>query len=473
MRQTLQTEALQLISKYDEYLDDQIAKDLEEEGATIRSLVKQTQESSLTTVRSFVEDLDEDPNLGKQAGVGQIEALQSIVTLDDTLRQRFTERGSIEDDLPTTIEATKAHFESWVSELNHKVEELQKQDSTRLESIETKEEQLYELKARISLHDSWTEIENLVTLAKRAEALRSERKAITNVLRNITDLTKKASEHLINTNFEKTFRDECLKLRAPALKLEFFGREGHPQRRRTLPGDHKPSMVLSEGEQKVIAIADFIAEARVSEISVPVIFDDPVSSLDHRRVEEVAARISALASEYQVVVFTHDIFFTACLLDIFDKSEGCVYYRVTDEDGMGTVTLGTGPRWDTISNLKAKINLSIEEAKKSAGEEREAHVREAYSSIRSWCELFVEQDILAKVTERYQPNVRMTNLDRIKVSILGTTIETVQSVFEDACGYIEAHSQALQTLGVGPTLSRLQGDWDKLRKCRTEYLNAK
>ena len=232
-------------------------------------------------------------------------------------------------------------------------------------------------------------------------------------------------------------------------------------------------MVLSEGEQKVIAIADFIAEARVSEISVPVIFDDPVSSLDHRRVEEVAARISALASEYQVVVFTHDIFFTACLLDIFDKSEGCVYYRVTDEDGMGTVTLGTGPRWDTISNLKAKINLSIEEAKKSAGEEREAHVREAYSSIRSWCELFVEQDILAKVTERYQPNVRMTNLDRIKVSILGTTIETVQSVFEDACGYIEAHSQALQTLGVGPTLSRLQGDWDKLRKCRTEYLNAK
>ena len=471
-RQPLGAEALQLIAKYSDYLEDQIAKGIEEQGAIIQSLVRQIQDSSLTAVRAFVADRNADPNLEKQASADQIEALEAIVTLDDTLRQGFAAGVSVGDDFPTRIAATISDFDSWLSALNDAVEELRRQNSNRKESKEEKEKELYELKARLSLNESWAEIESFVVFAKRAEKLRTERGAITNVLRSITVLSKKASEQLINKNFELIFRNECSELRAPELKLEFFGREGHPRRRRTLPGDHKPSRILSEGEQTVIAIADFIAEARMSEISVPVIFDDPVSSLDDRRVKEVAARIADLASDHQVVLFTHNILFTAYLLALFDQSEGCVYYLVTDEDGKGTITIGTGPRWDTIRNLTAKINLSIEEAKKTVGEERQFHVRDAYSSIRSWCELFVEQDMLVKVTERYQPNVRMGNLDKIKVSILGATIETVTSVFSDACRYIDAHSQPLPTLGVAPALSQLQDDWGKLRKCRSEYINA-
>ena len=471
-RQMLSTEALQLIAKYSDYLEDQIAKGIQEQKTTIRSVVKQIQDSSLTAVRAYLEDLDADPNSGRQASADQIEALKGIVALDDTLRHQFTEGISADDDIPARVASKRTDLESWLSELNGTVEELRRQNSTREESLKEKEKELYELKARLSLNESWTDIENFVFSAKRAEKLVTERGAISNVLRSITGLSTKASEQLINKNFEEIFRNECTELRAPELKVEFFGRQGRPQRRRTMPGDHKPSKVLSEGEQKVIAIADFIAEAKMSDISVPVIFDDPVSSLDHRRVEEVAARIAELASNHQVVVFTHDIFFTACLLAIFDKSEGCVYYRVTDEDGKGTVTPGTGPRWDTISNLTAKIHATIEEAKNTAGEERQSRVRDAYSSIRSWCELFVEQEMLAKVTERYQPNVRMTNLDRIKVSILDTTIETVSSIFSDACGYIDAHSQPLPTLGVAPTLPQLQDDWGKLKECRSAYQKA-
>ena len=139
----------------------------------------------------------------------------------------------------------------------------------------------------------------------------------------------------------------------------------------------------------------------MSDNSVPVIFDDPVSSLDHRRVGEVARRISDLTSDHQVVVFTHDIWLVTHLLDIFEKSDRCVYYQITDDYGKGTVTVGTGPRWDTIKKLAAKINSSIDEARKTTGEERESHIRDAYDSIRSWCELFVEQEVLATVTQRF------------------------------------------------------------------------
>ena len=113
--------------------------------------------------------------------------------------------------------------------------------------------------------------------------------------------------------------------------------------------------------------------------------------------------------------------------------------------------------------------MCIEKAKNSSGEKRESHVRDAYDSMRSWCELFVEQDVLAKVTERFQPNVRMTLLAQIKVEKLKDTIDTVTSVFEDACRYIDAHSQPLAILGVGPKLSDLQNNWDKLKECRSQH----
>ena len=472
-RQVLGTEALQLIAKYGDYLEDQIAQGIQEYETTIHKMVKPIQDSSIATVSAYVEGVDSDSNLGLEAGNNQIEALRTIIALDEDLRRRFIDGSPTDENIPARASAIKTSCESWVSGLRSEITELEQQNSNREETIKEKETELCELQARLSLAANWSEIEEFVSSTKRAEKFKNEGKANSNVLRRITVLAREASQQLINEKFERIFRGECDALRAPEIELGFAGREGQPLRQRALPGDHKPSTVLSEGEQKVVAIADFIAEVKMSDNAVPVIFDDPVSSLDHRRIREVAERIGALASDHQVVVFTHDIFFTACLLDIFDQSNNCAYYRITDEDGKGTVTPGTGPRWDTIRNLTAKVNVSIEEAKKTTGEARESHVREAYSTIRSWCELFVEQEILAKVTERYQPNVRMTSLERIKISVLGETIEMVSTVFADACRYIDGHSQPLPTLGVGPTLTQLQNDWENLKKCRSAYNNAK
>ena len=472
-RQVLNSEALQLLAKYGDYLEDQIAQDIRGHETTIRRMVEPIQNRSLAVVRAYVAGVDSDPNLGLEAGDNQIDSLRTIMALDENLGKRFTDGSPSDENIPARASAIKNSCEIWLSGLRNTITELQQQSSNREETIKEKETELCELQARLTLVENWSEIKEFVASAKRAEKLKNERQAISNVLRRITGLASEASKQLINEHFEHIFRGECESLRVPDLKLEFVGREGHPLRRRTLPSNHKPSMVLSEGEQKVVAIADFIAEVKMSDNAVPVIFDDPVSSLDHRRVKEVAERIGALASDHQVVVFTHDIFFAMSLLEIFDKSASCKYYRITDEDGKGTVTPGTAPRWDTIRNLTTQINLIIEDAKKTPGEAREAHVRKAYGVIRSWCELFVEQDVLAQVTGRFQPNVRMTSLENINISMLDETIETVTSIFEDACRYIDAHSQPLPTLGVGPTLVQLQNDWDNLKKCRSAYNNAK
>jgi recombinational DNA repair ATPase RecF len=126
-------------------------------------------------------------------------------------------------------------------------------------------------------------------------------------LKSLTDASKAASEQLLNQDFEKRFREECEALKAPAVTLEFPGRRGEPARRKSLTPRHRLSAILSEGEQKVIALADFLAEVSLRRSASPVVLDDPVTSLDYKRLSYVVGRIVDLSAERQVIVFTHNI----------------------------------------------------------------------------------------------------------------------------------------------------------------------
>ncbi len=53
----------------------------------------------------------------------------------------------------------------------------------------------------------------------------------------------------------------------------------------------------------------------------------------------------------------------------------------------------------------------------------------------------MEGDLLAKVSQRYQPNVAMTNLDHIKPERLKSAIAVILAIFEKACRYMPGHSQ--------------------------------
>ena len=67
--------------------------------------------------------------------------------------------------------------------------------------------------------------------------------------------------------------------------------------------------VLSEGEHRCVALAAFMAELATTENKSGIVFDDPVSSLDHMHREAVAKRLVAEAAHRQVIVFTHDLAF--------------------------------------------------------------------------------------------------------------------------------------------------------------------
>jgi hypothetical protein len=276
---------------------------------------------------------------------------------------------------------------------------------------------------------------------------------------------------LLNQDFERRFIEECRALRAPKVSVEFPGRRGQAARKKVLKAAVRLSDVLSEGEQKVIALADFLAETALRSASTPVVFDDPVNSLDHRRLEEVVTRIVKLSESRQVIVFTHNIWFATELLSRLKSAGECTYYHVsTTDEGTGLVTSSSGPRWDTVKSIKGKINEVIQTAGAAAGDVQEALIEKGYGWIRSWCEVFVEQELLAHVTQRYQPNVMMTTLRDIRADRLDAARNVVVPIYEKACRYIDSHSQPLITLGTRPSLAELKADWKELLDARDAYL---
>jgi ABC-type multidrug transport system ATPase subunit len=75
--------------------------------------------------------------------------------------------------------------------------------------------------------------------------------------------------------------------------------------------------ILSEGEHRCVALAAFLAELVTSNEYSGIVFDDPMSSLDHIYRQNVAKRLVEEAEHRQVVVFTHDLTF---LFDVSNQS---------------------------------------------------------------------------------------------------------------------------------------------------------
>jgi len=460
-RQSLDDDALELIRRYRSYLEDQIADSIRKSNAVLANLVAPIQSLETQHVDAYLATRD------GESGDEFLSEMRKIKNAVDKLRGETVTPGQ-----GVTISSPFAGVEEkFTKEMNsldlevRKLEDLQ-QDAAQAHSDKSRE--LAELGARVALHDNWQAVEAYVLAERERGKLNALRSSLAKHSRSVTQMMKVASQDLLNRSFDNYFKEECVALRAPKIRVEFSGKKGKAQRKKTLSGKHKPSIVFSEGEQKVLALADFLAEARVGGIAAPVVFDDPVSSLDHRRIDEVATRITALAESSQVIVFTHDILFATRLIQMMEQSKRVAYYQISDENGKGHVSRGTGPRVDSPGNIKSRVNVAIQKAEQADGEERDSYVRAGYSHLRSWCEVFVETDLLKGVTRRYQPNVQMTTLAKINFERFDEIATEIVGIYEKACRFIDAHSQPLATQGVSPTLSGLKDDWQKAQQLKKE-----
>lgn len=472
-RQPLNEAAVELIQKYRDFTNNELKKAVSDARAEIARLTSAVLNKDLAHLE---EDLGrESSNYDDQAARPAV-LIRSLglVAAASEVQTKIRSRGELSTDvLLTELSETIQLTEAFIAEAAVQIAGLSEEADKRRDTLAKKKAELIELETRIALRDLLPRIVEHVDAAKWAERAKTHVSRFRGLFRGLTEASKTASEQLLNQDFERTFQVECQALRAPSVTLDFPGRSGQSVRRKSLVSRHRLSDILSEGEQKVIALADFIAEGSLRKAGTPLILDDPVTSLDYKRLQYVVRRLVELSRERQVIVFTHNIWFTMEILAQFEQErESCTYYDVSEEgEAKGIVSRGNSPRLDRFSDKRGRINSLIQTAKSAdAGEARSALIEKAYEDMRGVCEIIVEQDLLQNVTQRYQPNVMMTRLPGIRADRLPAAIAVVMPVFEKCCRYIASHSQPLETLNVRPSLDELEQDWAGLQAARSDYL---
>ncbi len=179
--------------------------------------------------------------------------------------------------------------------------------------------------------------------------------------------------------------------------------------------------ILSEGEQRAIAIASFLAEVNLGKGKGGIIFDDPVSSLDHRRRWSVAKRLTEEAKQRQVIILTHDIYFL-CILQQEANSAGMElspqYIRKTPE-GFGVQT--DNLPFDAMTTTKrVKFLRNMQQTIKSAhdaGDEDKAKkaTQEAYYHLRLAWERSVEEVLFQGTVTRFGEGISTQKLSCVVV----------------------------------------------------------
>lgn len=469
-RQPLGETAVVLLRKYRDYCNDVLRKSVDEARQELQTITSGIANIALDELERQVEKSAEaSAKLSQTSPL--VDKARAVLAEFKLIKKAIKESVPCEG-LGINLEEAEDLFRGHSGEAKKAVDDLKKQVEDRQRALADETARLRDLEDRITLRKLIPPIKHQVEAARWADRAKTHLSRFQVIKKGLTETSKRASLEILNRDFQRYFESECEALGAPRVSLDFPGRGGEAKRRKLLTPDHGLEEILSEGEQKVIALADFLAEAALKQDKSPIILDDPVTSLDHKRLQHVVDRLVALSQEHQVIVFTHDIWFAAELLARFEKEpSACTFYDVISEDGrVGCVCRGSHPRTDTYNDRARRITQVIEEARKTSGETRQALVEKGYELLRGACEIVVEKDVLRGVCERYRPNVRMTVLDQIRADRLPAVVQSIQPLFERCCRIIASHSQPLSTLGVRPTLEQLESDWSALKMARGEYL---
>lgn len=215
-------------------------------------------------------------------------------------------------------------------------------------------------------------------------------------------------------------------------------------------GAQKNREILSEGEQRIVALAAFLADATGLERGMPVIFDDPISSLDQRFEEAVAKRLVDLAERRQVIVFTHRLSLMVLLQSAakqranLDQSTVKVAVESIVRDGSRT---GMPAQINTFS-LKPQSGLnqmisSIGQLKKLDPPLKELALKTACSNFRILVERSVEDELCSGIINRYQREINTRNKLQRLSAITPTDCALIDGMMTKYSAF--EHSQSIDT----------------------------
>lgn len=440
----------------------------------------------------------EKAHLAFETTVEQLKTMYSSINVEEV--EAVLRSSSVEDDIIKQIieqyEIVKSRCK-WLLEYTDDTETAIP-TATEIKVLQaTRDKLLAEYSTRIkSLQDIITNRDHQIVIANNLLAIKwiNENKAIrkkdiqikdtissckTNAL---TSVKKELTKILITDTYISRFEDEMRamdcnhKIRVELVSKAEKGKAYHQVALKGAVQEKKTGDVLSEGEFRVVSLAAFLADLSSWSKILPFIFDDPITSLDHKYEKMVADRLVKLSDERQVIVFTHRLNFVQLLdasLKEHAKRTQSIDYKIIElrnaplGEPMAPTFNGTIRMDKALNNMRNSDLSCIKKLyKQNEYEVADRLLHSLCSSLRNIVEQGVEMVLLSQVVTRFDYSVKTLRL-RYLHAINDDDISIFEEMMTKYSFYDHSHSVERQI--ELPKVEDVENDIIKLQNWYSDF----
>ena len=304
---------------------------------------------------------------------------------------------------------------------------------------------------------------------------------------SLTKVVNKIADEVISDHLKEKFKNEINKLVNRKIKVElnrvsakggipryqvnFFGIDTESNKSFDVPN------VLSEGEQRCVALASYLTELSIATHKSCLVFDDPVSSLDTNWRENIARRLVEETFDRQIIIFTHDLVFLTRLQEIIRDCgiPSKFLYLTRGDSAVGIVR-------DELPWRAMKIPHRIDDLRQRLGKLRKIYetdeeryhekIRAWYSDLRATWESALEATAFAGVIGRFRNYISQGELR--KVTALDIPLaKKFQLNFSWVCDFVNAHDTSPATSSYVPSPDKADEDLNQFVEWREELLEKR
>lgn len=414
-QQELDSAARDRFARFDAFCKD---KSQEISAEAERALLSTTTRYRINGVdlRSELERIEADLSILTTAQIAEI--AEFVTESDERLRQI---RQNLESRQWSTIINLPATPESLLQDAVKALEDKAATEEAANDPVTRKEleSEFMELEAREWLSGVQADVLKQIERYKIVGEFEECKKDF-----NTTAITTKNSdltEVFVTTAYKQRFQDETKKLGLATLEVvmeAIQGKKGVTQfgLRLAKAADGKVAEIASEGEHRCMALAAFLAELSQASHQSALVFDDPVSSLDHWHRQKIAERVVEEAKNRQIIVFTHEVMFLNDMLLYGDKANQTPHVMTVEWSNGAPGRHMDGLPWDIKKPIACLDVLDRDQAAIAAqwspqpSEANVASMRDAYSRLRSAIERIVEFELFGGVIQRFRSYVNTGNV---------------------------------------------------------------
>ena len=429
------SEALNLVQAYSKYLEDQSQLDFTKASNKLGALTDILNSTNINfdfsdSLDEFLESVKTDNQTYKLLVLNCIEQVKEQKKV---LKDNIQELSAPAREFTLVINHIQDRLKEKIDSLISEIAQYNASSQEKTNKIKKLSQIIFNLEDKENINNWLEKITKYYECCELAKNFSNAKNEFNTS--NITRLASTAHDELLTDTIRESFQHE----------LKSLGKNVNVNIQKTKAGKGSVhtklaiegkdvTNILSEGEQKKVALALFIAEIKSQNFNFPVVFDDPVTSLDHEIADAFAHKLLQMSLDRQIIIFTHNKLFYDSLVDWGGKLKNdtgdrthhvCKNYTASGCNGTGNHVLTYKLERVDRENIGKVIESKQENCKYYLNEakfqiENQSNTSIIGSLLKSAIEHYIDENIMLKIglmkDRKNRENIPWDRLNKIKSS---------------------------------------------------------